>query len=106
MHVPEDGPEAGHETAARGRAISAIRMALEAGHGRPFDDLFAAYGDLVEEHYRDTADDPERRAALYALTLSTCAKAAALLVARLAEATGTTEDAILDGLRVLLVRDT
>ena len=91
------------ENAARGRALSAIRMALEAGHGRPYDDLFDAYGELVEEHYRDTADDPERRAALTAVTLSTCAKAAALLVARLAQATGETEDEILDGLRVVLV---
>jgi hypothetical protein len=94
------------EQAARGRGFSAIRMALEAGHGRPYDDLFAAYGELVAEHYRETAEDPERRAAMYAITLSTCAKAAALLVARLSQATGESEDEILDGLRVTLLSET
>ena len=93
------------QLAARGRGLSAIRMALEAGHGRPYDDLFDAYGALVEEHYRETADDPEKRAAMNAVTLSTCAKAAALLVARLAQATGESEDEILDGLRVALVTE-
>lgn len=93
------------QLAARGRALSAIRMALEAGHGRRYDDLFDAYGALVEEHYRETADDPERRAAMYAVTVSTCAKAAALLVARLAQVTGESEDEILDGLRVTLLAE-
>jgi hypothetical protein len=93
------------ELDARARALSAIRMALEAGHGRPYDDLFEAYAALVEEHYRDTADDPQRRTALHALTLSTCAKAGALLIAQLSRSTGESEDDILDGLRVALVRE-
>jgi hypothetical protein len=91
------------EREARARALSAIRMALEAGHGRPYEDLFDAYSALVEEHYRDTADDPQRRTALSALTLSTCAKAAALLVAQLAQTSGRSEDEILDELRVTLI---
>jgi hypothetical protein len=101
----EDAAMGEGELAARGRALSAIRMALEAGHGRPYGDLFDAYGALVEEHYRETADDPEQRAAMYAVTVSTCAKAAALLLARLAQATGESEDELLDGLRVVLVTE-
>jgi hypothetical protein len=91
------------EDDARARAFSAIRMALEAGHGRPYDDLFRAYSDLVEEHYRATEGQPERRTALSALTLSTCAKAAALLIAELARATDRSEDEIVDEIRAALV---
>jgi hypothetical protein len=93
------------EADARARAFSAIRMALEAGRGRPYEDLFQAYSGLVEEHYRATEGQPERRTALAALTLSTCAKAAALLVTKLAQATDRSEDEIVDEIRVALAED-